>query len=86
MTDQQNTGPGTGQEHPKKRKFNYLPLAGAILGAIGGYIYYLEVGCKSGSCAITSSPYLSMLWGTAIGYLLFDLIRKKPARQRKTGQ
>jgi hypothetical protein len=76
--DQANTS-----EKPrnKKLKFNFLPVIGAVLGAAGGYIYYVQIGCNSGSCAITSNPYLSMLWGAAIGYLVFDLFkRRKPKR------
>jgi hypothetical protein len=67
------------QQTPAKKKvrFNWLPIIGAVLGALGGYIYYIEVGCKSGSCAITSNPYMSMLWGAAIGYLVFDLFKRR---------
>lgn len=61
----------------KKVKFNFLPVIGAVLGALGGYIYYIQVGCNSGSCAITSNPYLSMLWGAAIGYLVFDMFKRR---------
>ncbi len=64
----------------KDRLFKILPLPaliGIILGAIGGYFYYTEIGCASGSCGITSNPYLSVLWGAAIGYLFGDMFRKK---------
>lgn len=76
MTDQQNTDT---QEvaQKKKLKFNWLPIIGAVVGAIGGYIYYIEIGCNSGSCAITSNPYMTMLWGAAMGYLVFDLFKKR---------
>lgn len=76
MTEHQHTDTPSAAEK-KKIKFNYLPIIGAILGAVGGYIYYIEVGCNSGSCAITSNPYLSMLWGAAMGYLVFDLFKKR---------
>lgn len=54
-------------------------IAGLILGALGGFLYYRLVGCNSGGCAITSNPYISILWGAAMGYLLADIfkIRKK---------
>jgi hypothetical protein len=81
MTDQQNTDIPSAPEK-KKAKFNFLPVIGAIVGAVAGYIYYLEIGCSSGSCAITSNPYFSMLWGAALGYLVFDLFKKKKARQK----
>ncbi len=76
MTDQQNTDTPSAPEK-KKMKFNILPVIGAVVGALGGYIYYIQVGCSSGSCAITSNPYLSMLWGAAMGYLVFDLFSKR---------
>lgn len=58
-------------------KIPVLSLIGLILGAIGGYLYYDLVGCVSGTCAITSNPWMSTLWGAAMGYLLFDMFRKK---------
>jgi len=81
MTDQQNTDIASAPEK-KKTKFNFLPVIGAVVGAIGGYIYYIEVGCNSGSCAITSNPYMSMLWGAAVGYLVFDLFKKRKPRKK----
>lgn len=56
-------------------------IAGLVVGAIAGYIYYTTVGCTSGSCAITSNPYMSILWGGAIGYLLADIFKIKEKAQ-----
>ncbi len=81
MTEEQNNNIQASPEK-KKAKFNFLPVIGAVVGAIGGYIYYIEVGCTSGSCAITSNPYMSMLWGAAIGYLVFDLFKRRKPRQK----
>ena len=36
-----------------------------------------NIGCQSGTCPITSNPYISIAYGAIIGYLLFDLFRKK---------
>jgi xanthine/uracil permease len=58
-------------------KIPVISVVGAVVGIIGGYIYYAKVGCNSGSCAITSNPWLSMLWGAAMGYLIFDLFAGK---------
>ncbi|MEZ5198419.1 MAG: DUF6132 family protein [Bacteroidales bacterium] len=58
-------------------KISVLVLIGTVIGAIGGYIYYIQVGCVSGTCAITSSPWMSTAWGGAFGYLIFDLFTKK---------
>jgi len=57
--------------------FTLFSIIGLVLGAIGGFIYYLKVGCSTGSCAITSNPYLSVLWGAAMGYLLGDMFNSK---------
>lgn len=52
----------------------YLPLLVlTIVGAVGGYCYYRFVGCASGTCAITSNPYISTIYGGIIGYLLGSL-------------
>jgi hypothetical protein len=83
MTEEQNTDMQSAPEK-KKKKFNFLPVIGAVVGAIGGYIYYIQVGCSSGSCAITSNPYMTMLWGAALGYLVFDLFSKRKPRRKKS--
>lgn len=52
-------------------------IIGAVIGGLLGFIYYYKVGCTSGSCPITSNPWLSILWGTIMGYLLVDLFASK---------
>jgi hypothetical protein len=47
------------------------------LGAIGGYSYYYFVGCNSGSCAITSSPVNSTLYGAVMGGLFLNMFTKE---------
>ncbi len=47
-----------------------LALLGLIIGAIAGYAYYYFVGCASGTCAITSNPYISTAYGAFMGFLL----------------
>ncbi|MGB4589837.1 MAG: YtxH domain-containing protein [Clostridiaceae bacterium] len=41
-----------------------------IVGALIGFGYYKLIGCKGGKCAITSSPYRSMLYGIVVAVLL----------------
>jgi len=55
----------------------YLPLAGIITGAIGGYLYYYFIGCADGTCMITSRPLNSTLYGAVIGGLLFSMFQKE---------
>lgn len=58
-----------------KKRLRYLPLVAlALLGAVGGYLFYRFVGCASGSCAITSNPYISTIYGGVIGMLLGSTI------------
>jgi hypothetical protein len=60
--------------------FKYLPLQsliGIIAGAIGGYVYYTQVVCVTGGCPLTSNPFITVLWGALMGYLLADMFTKK---------
>jgi hypothetical protein len=61
---------------------NKLTVIGAILGAIGGFLYYYFVGCASGTCGITSSPVNSTLYFAVIGGLVMNLI--KPETKKST--
>ena len=49
-----------------------LTIIGIFVGAIAGYAYYHFVGCSSGTCAITSKPFNSTLYGAVMGGLLFS--------------
>ncbi len=57
-------------------KNNLLYIIGAVIGAIGGYLYWNFVGCSSGTCAITSKPVNSTLYGALMGSLLLGLFKK----------
>ena len=54
-----------------------LMLIGILAGALGGYLYYYFVGCTSGSCAITSKPLNSTLYGALMGGLLLNTFKKE---------
>ncbi|VAW17075.1 putative membrane protein [hydrothermal vent metagenome] len=56
---------------------------GVILGALGGYLYYAEIGCVSGTCAITSKPVNSTLYGALMGGLVFNMFIKSPENRKK---
>lgn len=53
---------------------------GIVVGAIAGYLYYFYVGCASGTCAITSKPLNSTLYGALIGGLVFNMFVKSPKK------
>ena len=52
-------------------------LIGALVGAIAGYLYYYFIGCVTGSCAITSNPFNSSIYGLVMGYLLVSVFDNK---------
>ncbi|WKZ58681.1 MAG: DUF6132 family protein [Cyclobacteriaceae bacterium] len=62
---------------------------GIALGAVGGFLYWYYIGCNSGSCAITSSPINSTLYGGMMGGLLlnsFDSKKRKDETPKTTDQ
>ena len=52
-----------------------LLIAGILVGSIAGLLYWKFVGCESGSCPVSSSPYISTLYGAILGGLLFSIFR-----------
>lgn len=49
----------------------YLKRGSIILaGAAAGFAYYYFIGCTTGTCPITSSPYISTGYGALVGLLL----------------
>lgn len=47
-------------------------VTGIIVGAALGFAYWYFVGCNTGTCAITSSPINSTLYGSLIGALVVN--------------
>lgn len=68
------------------RIFNWKAVIGMLLGAVAGYIYYIKIGCTSGSCPITSNPYSTLAWGLIIGWLLGDTFYKDPSKKKENKQ
>ena len=54
-----------------------LGLIGIVLGGILGYAYYHFIGCNTGTCAITSKPINSSVYGMVMGYLILSTFEKK---------
>jgi len=67
----------------KLSNFKYS-IIGALLGAIGGYIYYANVGCVSGTCAITSNPVNSTIYGLITGWLIAGILEPKKENQKES--
>ncbi len=48
----------------------WRPFISVIIGGGAGFIYYYFLGCTSGTCPITSTPFGSIITGSLLGYLL----------------
>ncbi|MCD9018982.1 DUF6132 family protein [Parachryseolinea silvisoli] len=55
---------------------------GIVIGGLGGFLYWYYIGCLSGTCAITSSPINSTIYGGVMGALLVNMF--KPSDKKKT--
>lgn len=45
-------------------------IVGTVVGAILGFAWYRLVGCSTGSCPITSNPWISTFYGAFMGFLM----------------
>lgn len=68
-----------------RRHFVLKHWLGILLGITGGFIYYRTVGCSTGACPIQSNPWLTMLWGGMMGYLIGDMIPYKKKEKQAPG-
>jgi hypothetical protein len=64
------------------KKYRYLIIF-AIVGAIGGLLYWKIIGCQSGTCPIKSVWYWSTLYGALIGLLAGSIINDVVNKLRK---
>ena len=59
---------------------------GIVIGATAGYLYWYYVGCMSGSCAITSSPVNSTLYGSLLGAMVVNALRPEKRKSKDHDQ
>ena len=45
-------------------------IIGLVVGGGLGFAYYKFVGCSSGTCPLTSNPFISILYGGVVGALV----------------
>ena len=57
-------------------------IIGLAVGAAGGLIYYKVVGCSTGTCPITSNPWISTIWGAVMGYLVGSMFNKNKKTEK----
>jgi len=77
---------GDGTPQPPARGMSSLlrrswrTLAGAAAGALGGGLYAHLVGCKTGTCALTSNVWVAALFFGLTGAIAFTPSAPAPAR------
>lgn len=63
----------------------YKRVLPVVVGASLGFAYYYYIGCVSGTCAITSNPYISTVYGGILGFMVsFPSIKKKSVDANET--
>jgi hypothetical protein len=55
---------------------SWQTIAGVVIGALGGFAYQQLVGCRAGTCPITSNPYISTLYGAIMGFVFSGAFRR----------
>jgi len=63
-----------------------LELIFAVIGAIGGYLYWYYIGCSTGQCPITANWYTSGIYGVVMGFLLGQVVREQIDKRKKTNE
>lgn len=57
-------------------KKHLKPILFAVGGALAGLAYYYFVGCSTGTCPLTSNPFIAMLYMGFVGWLLSGIFGK----------
>ena len=70
----------------KKFQFIYKKILPVIAGAALGFAYYYFIGCYSGTCPITSNPYISTAYGALIGLIFIFPTKKKTSNEESANK
>lgn len=54
---------------------------GISIGTAAGFAYWYFIGCNSGTCAITSSPINSSVYGAIMGGLVLNMFSNNKTKQ-----
>lgn len=64
------------RDYINKKNLTKLSI-GIIVGGLLGFSYYYFIGCNSGTCAITSKPVNSTIYGVLLGAIWTFPTKKK---------
>ncbi len=67
MSDKTDVMKGRGKEHAVML---VRAILGIVLGGLAGFWLYRYVGCANGKCLITSSPWVSVVYGMILGFVV----------------
>ena len=45
-------------------------VIGVVVGGGLGFAYYKLIGCSTGTCPLTSNPFISTIYGCVVGALV----------------
>jgi len=62
---------------------NKLAGVGILIGAVGGFMYWQQIGCNSGTCMITSTWHNSTAYGAVMGGLFFSLFQPEKKKENE---
>jgi phage shock protein E len=54
-----------------------------VLGAACGYAYYHYVGCASGTCPLTSNPYVTTVYGSVVGAMFIPRTKGREQKEER---
>jgi hypothetical protein len=57
-------------------------LTGAVIGGLGGFLYWKFFGCTDGTCALKSNWMIMTGYGILLGYVIFDFIPFKKKKEK----
>lgn len=50
-------------------------IIGTAAGGLAGFTFYKLVGCSTGTCPLTSNPWISTIYGAIMGLLVAASLR-----------
>lgn len=62
---------------------NKLTALGVMAGGVGGYLYWQQIGCYSGTCMITSTWHNSTAYGAMMGGLFLSLFQTEKKKENE---